>query len=51
MIKKEVDELDKFWNELIYNISDGNASEIIALRRFDIIDLFDYITNKTKKDG
>jgi len=51
MIKKEVDILDKYWNDLVYTITDGNAAEMVALKRFDIIDFFDYVTNKTKKHG
>lgn len=44
-------ELDDYWNDLIFSVSGGNASEMIALRKFDIMDFFDYVDNKMKKDG
>ena len=43
--------MDKYWNDLIYNICDGNASEMMALKKYDIFEFFDYIENKTKKNG
>lgn len=46
MIKKETDELDKYWTDLIFSISGGNATEMVQLKKFDIFDLFDYIYNK-----
>jgi hypothetical protein len=51
MIKKELEDLDKYWNELIYAICDGKASEMNELKRFDIFDFFDYVNNKSKKNG
>lgn len=50
-IKKEVDELDRYWNELIYAVCDGKASEMNELKRFDVFEFFDYIDNKSKKNG
>ena len=49
MIKKEVDDIDKYWSDMIYSVCDGNASEINALKRFDIFDFFVYVDNKMKK--
>jgi hypothetical protein len=43
--------LDKYWNELIFTVTDGNASEMMALKKFNIIEFFGYVDNKIKKDG
>jgi len=51
MINKEIDELDTYWNDLLFAVCDGKASEINELKRFEIIDFFDYIENKSKKNG
>jgi hypothetical protein len=51
MIKRELEEMDKYWNDLIYTVCDGNASEMNELKRFDIFDFFDYVNNKSKKNG
>ena len=48
---KEVKDLDNYWNDLVFSASGGNASEMAALRKFNIIDFFDYVDNKMKKDG
>jgi hypothetical protein len=39
--------MDKYWNELLYSVCDGKANEMNALKKFDIIDFFDYIENKS----
>jgi hypothetical protein len=38
--------MDKNWNELIYNVCKGNAGEMMALKKYDIMDFFDYVNNK-----
>ena len=40
--------MDGYWNDLIRSATGGNASEIMALKRFDIMDFFDYVDNKLK---
>jgi len=50
-IKKEAEELERYWNELIYAVCDGKISEMSEIKRLDIFDVFDYIENKSKKDG
>jgi len=45
-----MEDLDSYWNKQLYNVSEGKSSEMLALKKFDIIDFFDYVTNKTK-DG
>lgn len=51
MIKKEVEEMDKFWNDLIFAVCDGRATEMNELKKFEIMEFFDYIENKSKKNG
>lgn len=46
-----MEELDKYWNDLLFNVSEGNATEMAALRRFDIMEFFGYVENKMRKDG
>lgn len=46
MIKKEVDDLDTYWNDLLFNVTGGKANEMNELKKFNIIDFFDYIENK-----
>ena len=46
-----MDTLDKYWNDFIYSLCEGNASEITALKHFDIWDFFNYVENKIKKNG
>ena len=45
-----MEELDAYWNKLLYDVCEGKSSEMLALKKFDIIEFFDYMTNKTK-DG
>lgn len=33
---------------MIYNVTGGNATEMTALKKYDIVDFFDYIDNKGK---
>jgi hypothetical protein len=33
---------------LIYDICEGNASEMMVLKKFDIMDFFDYVDKKIK---
>lgn len=51
MIKKEIDDLDAYWNDLLFSVCDGKAGEMNELKRFEIMDFFDYIENKSKKNG
>lgn len=44
----EIKELDKYWNNLLFNITEGSASEMKTLMTFDIFDFFAYIDNKMK---
>jgi hypothetical protein len=46
-----VEELDRYWNELIFTVCDGKATEMNELKKFDVFDFFDYIENKSKKNG
>lgn len=48
LIKKEIEELDKYWNELVYEVCTGDASEMNALKKFNIFDFFDFVDNKMK---
>lgn len=47
-IKEEIEELDEYWNEVIYSVCGGDVTQMTELKRFDIFDFFDYINNKTK---
>lgn len=47
-ISNEVKEIDKFWDELLYNAAGGKAEEMNALRKFNIIDFFSFLENKKK---
>jgi hypothetical protein len=38
--------MDKYWNELIYDVTKGNILEMQAIKKFDIIEFYDYINNK-----
>ncbi len=40
---------EKYWNELLYNVTDGNASDIDRLCRFDVFDFFFFISNHEKR--
>jgi hypothetical protein len=40
--------MDKYWNELIYDLTKGNVTEMQAIKKFDIIEFYDYVNNKTK---
>ena len=41
--------MDKYFNDLLYSVCEGKVSEMTELKRFDVFDFFDYITNK--EDG
>jgi hypothetical protein len=47
-IKKDIDDLNKNWEDLIYDVCEGNAGEMNALRKFNIYDFFNYIDKKMK---
>jgi len=47
----EIEATDKYWNDLLFNITEGNASEMLALKRFDIFEFFAYVDNKMKHGG
>jgi len=47
----DIIELDKSWSELLYSVCEGKASEMAALKRYDIMEFFDYVESKTKKNG
>ena len=51
MIKKEIEDMDAYWNDLLFVVCDGKAGEMNELKRFEIMDFFDYIENKSKKNG
>jgi len=36
---------------LIFAVCDGKASEMNELKRFEIMEFFDYIENKSRKNG
>jgi hypothetical protein len=38
--------MDKFWNDLLFNVCGGNASDMVGLRKFEIIDFFDFVESK-----
>jgi len=46
LIADEFKESDTYFDNLLYSVCEGKASEMIELKKFDIIDLFSYITNK-----
>jgi hypothetical protein len=48
-IKKEIDEIDKYWNDLLYNVCKGNAQEMMQLKKFDILEFFDYVNKKREE--
>lgn len=41
--------MDKYWEDLIYSVCGGNVSDMVALKKYDIVDFFNYIENKIKK--
>ena len=50
LIATEFKESDACFDNLLYSICEGKASEMVELKKFDIIDFFSYITNK-ENDG
>ena len=48
-LKKQLEDMDKYFNDLLYSVCEGKVSEMTELKRFDVFDFFDYITNK--EDG
>lgn len=47
----ELKDMEKYWNDFLYVITGGNASDMMMLKRFDIFDFFNYADNKMKKHG
>jgi len=43
-----MEETDRYWNDLLFNVTEGNASEMAALKKFDIFEFFGYVENKMK---
>lgn len=43
--------MDKYWDDLIFAVCDGKASEMAALKKYDIMEFFNYVDNKNKKNG
>ena len=48
-IANEVEEMDKYWEDLIYLVCGGHVCDMSALKKYDIIDFFNYVENKSKK--
>ena len=48
-IYKELVENEKYWNNLLYAISDGQPSEIDRLCRFDVFEFFSFLSNYEAK--
>jgi hypothetical protein len=44
-----VEEMDKYWEDLIYLVCGGHVCDMSALKKYDIIDFFNYVENKSKK--
>lgn len=38
-------ENDRFWNELIFNVCEGDAGNIREVRKMDVYDFFSYLEN------
>jgi len=51
LLANDMREMDTYWNELIYSVCKGDVSQMKDLKKFDIMDFFDYIDNKTKDNG
>lgn len=43
--------MDAYWNKLIYSVCKGDVSQMKDLKKFDIIDFFDYVDNRIKENG
>jgi hypothetical protein len=43
--------MDTYWNDLLYSVCKGDVSQMTDLKRFEIVDFFDYVNNKTKENG
>lgn len=48
MIVSEIDEIEQYWNSLIFNICKGNVSDMKILKTYDVFDFFSYIENAIK---
>ena len=47
----DIIESDNFWNELVYNVCKGNATEMRTLNEYDIFDFFSFIENREKENN
>ena len=47
-IDAEIKELDKYWNELIYTVTKGSATEMREIVKFSVFDFMAYVENYMK---
>ena len=47
-IRQETDDLNIYWNDLIYTICKGNAGEMREVVKLDIFDFFSFVEHYTK---
>lgn len=50
LIKKEIEDIERYWNDLIYSVCGGDVTDMAALKKYDVFDFFSYIDKKSK-DG
>jgi hypothetical protein len=50
LIVNQLKESDEFWNDLLFNVCEGDAGNMMDLKRMDIFDLFDYIKNYGRRN-
>jgi hypothetical protein len=48
-IEDEIREWDKYWNDLIYTMCEGDPVQMSTVVRFDIFDFFAFVENFMKK--
>jgi hypothetical protein len=48
-IDKDAKELNKYWEDFLFTLCAGNASEMTALKKYEIFEFFEYVENKMKK--
>jgi hypothetical protein len=47
-IGQEIEEMSKYWNELIFMVCKGDATAIREVIKFDIFDFFGFVENYRK---
>jgi hypothetical protein len=47
-IANEIKENNRYWEDFLFTLCAGDASEMMILKRYDIFDFFEFVENKMK---